>query len=136
MLNRLLLVALMLLSWNSVRAAEPAVAGEWVYSFAELIEADGKAYKTSVSGKLKLTETGKFEQSRRIGGVLNAGKGDYTVAKNQIVLRYEDGSKSDRYRFVVGTHTDSAGTKFDALTLTSKSDDGSGFKYLLTKKSQ
>ena len=62
--------------------------------------------------------------------------GDYTVAKNQLVLKYEDGSKSDRYTFVVGAHTDSTGEKFKALTLTSKSSDGSGFKYLLTRKNE
>jgi len=115
-------------------AAEPDVQGNWVYSFAELLEADGKAYKTSVSGGLKLTAAGQFEQSRRIGGVLNAGKGSFKLSGKQIVLKYDDGSKSDTYTFILGSHTDSAGTQFKALTLISKSNDGSGFKYLLTKK--
>jgi hypothetical protein len=114
-------------------AAESPVAGDWVYSFAELIEGE-KTYKTSVSGELKLTADGKFQQSRRIGGVLNPGKGTYTVQKDRLVLKYADGSKPDTYTFQIGSHTDSQGTKFKALTLTSKSSDGSGFKYLLTKK--
>lgn len=116
------------------QAADASVVGDWVYSFAELIEADGKTYKTSVSGGLKLNAAGEFEQSRRIGGVLNAGKGTYTVKGKQLVLKYADGSKSDTYTFKIGSHTDSQGTKFKALTLVSKSKDGSGFKYLLTKK--
>jgi hypothetical protein len=118
-----------------VRAAESPVSGDWVYAFAELVEGE-KTYKTSVSGELKLTADGKFQQSRRIGGVLNPGKGSYTVKKDQLVLKYADGSKSDTYTFTLGSHTDSKGTKFKALTLTSKSKDGSGFKYLLTKKSE
>jgi hypothetical protein len=114
-------------------AADAPVAGDWAYSFAELIEGE-KTYKTSVSGELKLTADGKFQQSRRIGGVLNPGKGTYTIKKDQLVLKYADGSKSDIYSFKLGSHTDSKGTKFKALTLVSKSKDGSGFKYLLTKK--
>ena len=137
MLNHRIILSGFLLLFCSVSftvAAEPKLQGNWLYSFAELLEADGKAYKTSVSGGLKLTATGQFEQSRRIGGVLNAGKGTFTVSGKQIVLKYDDGSKPDTYTFTFGSHTDSAGTQFQALTLISKSSDGSGFKYLLTKK--
>ena len=137
MLNhRIILSAFFLLIHGACVAVadEPNLQGNWVYAFAELLEADGKAYKTSVSGGLKLTAAGQFEQSRRIGGVLNAGKGTFTVSGKKIVLKYSDGSKPDTYTFTIGSHTDSAGTQFKALTLISKSSDGSGFKYLLTKK--
>lgn len=130
----LCIIAVTCWSALTVDAFDTQVKGEWVYAFAHLIEADGKTYKTSVSGELKLTSDGKFEQSRRIGGVLNAGKGVYQVTGKQLVLRYADGSKPDHYTVTVGTHTDSEGTTFDALTLESKSDDGSGFKFLLTRK--
>ena len=110
-----------------------ALQGDWTYASAVLTEADGKSYNSTVSGALKLDANGQFEQSRRIGGILNGGKGNYTVKGDIVVLKYSDGSKSDTYTFSVGEHVDSAGTKFKALTLLSKSADGSSFKYLLTK---
>lgn len=123
---------LMSAACNATAAADKSVQGDWTYASAVLVEG-AKEYKSNVSGGLKLTADGKFEQSRRIGGILNPGKGTYAVKGDQITLTYADGSKTDKYTFIVGDHTDSEGTKFKALTLTSKSDDGSSFKYLLTK---
>ena len=116
-------------------AAEPTanVAGDWVYAHAKLVEADGKTYNTSVSGGLKLSADGKFEQSRRIGTVLNPGKGTYSVKGDELTLKYTDGSKTDRYRFTLGKHKEQSGQEFVALTLRSQSADGSGFEYLLTR---
>jgi hypothetical protein len=98
--------------------------GHWIYASGE---SEGRT--ASVSGDLKFTPDGKFDDSRRIGGIGGYRKGTYKVSGDKLTLSYDGGKNSQTYVFSFGTSTDAAGKSFTTLLLR-----GTGLSFVLTKK--
>ncbi|HYE72441.1 MAG TPA: lipocalin family protein [Blastocatellia bacterium] len=98
--------------------------GHWVYASGE---SGGKT--TAVYGDLKFTSDGKFDDSRRIGGIGGFRRGTFSVRGDQLTLKFDDGKNSQTYRFSFGTKRDKDGKEFKTLLLR-----GNDLSFLLTKK--
>jgi hypothetical protein len=104
-------------------ASDPLV-GHWVYASGE---SEGKT--TSVSGDMKFTADGKFDDSRRIGGIGGFRKGTYAASGDKLTLTYDGGKGTQTYSFSFGKSKDVAGKEFATLLLR-----GTGLSFVLTKK--
>lgn len=123
----------MLLVWGSNQSVSFALAqgssvnqlsGHWVYASGE---SGGKS--TAVYGDLKFTSDGKFDDSRRIGGIGGFRRGTFSVKGDQLTLKFDDGKNSQTYTFSFGTKRDKDGKEFKTLLLR-----GNDLSFLLTKK--
>lgn len=98
--------------------------GHWVYASGE---SGGKS--TAVYGDLKFTSDGKFDDSRRIGGIGGFRRGAFSVKGDQLTLKFDDGKNSQTYTFSFGAKRDKDGKEFKTLLLR-----GNDLSFLLTKK--
>ena len=98
--------------------------GHWVYASGE---SGGKT--TAVYGDLKFTGAGKFDDSRRIGGIGGFRRGTFSVKGDQLTLKFDDGKNSQTYSFSFGTKRDKDGKEFKTLLL-----KGNDLSFLLTKQ--
>jgi hypothetical protein len=123
----------LLLVWGSNQSVSFTLAqgssvnllyGHWVYASGE---SGGKS--TAVYGDLKFTSDGKFDDSRRIGGIGGFRRGSFSVKGDQLTLKFDDGKNSQTYSFSFGTKRDKDGKEFKTLLLR-----GNDLSFLLTKK--
>jgi hypothetical protein len=126
----MLSVALLLVCSSGRYIASTQVApatqlyGHWVYASGA---SGGRS--TSVSGDLKISSDGKFDDSRRIGGIGGFRRGTFTVKGDQLTLKFDDGKNSQTYTISFGTQKDKTGKEFKTLIL-----KGNDLSFLLTKK--
>ena len=104
------------------RDGSDALHGSWYYASGE---SEGRT--SSVSGDLKFTADGKFEDNRYIGGIGGFRKGSYRVSGDKLTLNSDNGD-TQTYRFSFGT-TQSGGKKVETLLLR-----GTGLSFILGRK--
>jgi hypothetical protein len=100
------------------------IYSHWVYASGE-----SEGSTTAVYGDLKFTRDGKFEDSRRIGGIGGFRAGSFKVIGDKLTLTFDGGTNSQTYSFSFGTSKDRVGKEFTTLLLR-----GQGLSFILTEK--
>ena len=115
-------------------ATSTGLYGTWKYSSAIMVDEEGKTYNSTVSGTLDLNKNGTWKMSRYIGSIGGFGDGKFSAKNGAITLRNKTGGIEFDGKYTLGTHKDSDGKVFQALTLDKKSKDGSRLTYLLVRE--
>lgn len=122
----LLAVGFTLILTACTASAGPDITGTWYFATGQT-----GGSTTAVYGTLKLDPSGSYEDSHRIGGILTASKGTYTVSGDALNLVPVAGKgKPMTYTFALGEHQDKDGKSFTGLTLKGSTD----LTFLLTRE--
>lgn len=113
--------------------APSAMYGEWFYYVGVLSIPGQSTITVPVGGSLKLLPDGTFDDGRKIGNIVNAAAGSFSVAGDQLIFQNNDGSPDSIYTYILSTAIASGGGNEDVLTLISPSPDGSQVTFTLKK---